>query len=135
VRSLPEAVYAAERVVDETTRRFATMAEVKEFVEHVVDDDWFYDTYPAARGRYPIVESRSSSASFSVCAGDVIAIGNSPHHRTAAVVLHELAHFATASADGHGPIFRNAYLKLVRRHMGFYAWADLEQAYRHEIIV
>lgn len=131
VLSLPEAVYGAESAaLGPVTRRFPTMAEVQSYVETLTSTDWWDETFPAARGRRPVVEARSSSATFSVCSGDVLAIANRPQHRTAATVLHELAHFATDCADGHGPIFRTAMLKLVRREMGFPAYVELEQAYR-----
>lgn len=134
VRSLPEAVYRAEwRTLDPVARRFPTMAALQSYVDHLTMSEWWDEHFPAARDRHPVVEARSSSARFSVCSGDVIAIINSPTGRTMSTVLHELAHYATASADGHGPIFRNAMIKLVRHEMGIYAAVELEQAYREEM--
>ena len=132
ILSLPEACYRAEADLKITSRRFANIAEVREFVEQVMDEDWFFETFPAAAGRTPIIESRSSGATWSMCSGDVIAIARVG--RNAATVLHELAHWATASADGHGPIWRNAYLKLVRRHIGFHAYGELEAGFKREIV-
>lgn len=134
VRSLPEAVYRAEwETLDPITRRFGTMAEVRAFVELVLSDDaWWHKTFPA--GPFEVyVEERSSSARFAVAVnGNTIAIPNNPTGRTVATVLHELAHIGSTVHD-HGPIFRTGMLKLVRRHMGFYAYAELDRAYRKNL--
>ena len=44
------------------------------------------------------------------------------------VVLHELAHLLLPRGAGHGPVFAEALLTLVRHEMGFPAFAELFQA-------
>jgi putative metallohydrolase (TIGR04338 family) len=137
VRSLPEAVYRAEDLtLSPVTRRFPTMAAVRAYVTELTLSDWWQLEFPAATTGV-VVETRSSSARFSLSVDDgwcgLVAIANNPQHRTLAVVLHELAHAATVHADGHGPIFRSAMLRLVRREMGIYAAVELEASYRREL--
>lgn len=133
VKSLPEAVYKAEdNVLMPITRRFSTFKEVEQFVESLTASEWWYRTFPNAP-LHVIVEQRSATAAFSVAHDNVIALANNPQGRNIANVLHELAHVATMCADGHGPIFRGAMLKLVRSHMGFYAYVDLEREYRNQL--
>ena len=128
---MPDAVYRAEdTVLAPVARRFPTMAELRHYVIELTLSDWWQEQFPAAQVGIA-VEERSSSARFSLAVDSShIAIANAPHHRTIAVVLHELAHVATVSADGHGPIFRSAMIKLVRREMGIYAAVELEAEYR-----
>ena len=40
------------------------------------------------------------------------------------VVLHELAHLLAPPGTAHGPEFLAVQLELVRREMGFPAWAE-----------
>ena len=105
------------------------MKELVTYVNYLTHSDWWITSFPAAIVGVN-VETRSPSARFAVATGETIAIPNNPDHRSIVTVLHELAHIATASADGHGPIFRSAFIKLVRKEMGFYAAVELEQAYR-----
>lgn len=130
-KSLPEACYRAEAFLQPVARRFSTMQEVRDYVMDLTSSDWWIESFPAAFVSIE-VETRSSSARWSLALkdGTTIAIANNPRHRTLAVILHELAHVATVSADGHGPIFRSAMIKLVRREMGVYAAVELEQEYR-----
>jgi putative metallohydrolase (TIGR04338 family) len=44
------------------------------------------------------------------------------------VVLHELAHLLLPPHAGHGPPFAEVLLELVRHEMGFFAYAELQQA-------
>lgn len=129
-KSLPDACYTAEgTVLQPVARRFNTMRELEAFVTDLTTSDWWIENFPAAVVGVQ-VEARSSTARFSLSHGEWISIANNPMHRTMATVLHELAHAATANADGHGPIFRSAMIKLVRKEMGFYAAVDLENEYR-----
>ena len=137
VLSLPEAVYRAEsRTILLSARQFSTVREMRLWVKDVTESDFWVSTFPRAP-HHVNVEVRSGSARFSVAHGNseegTIAIANNPDHRNVAVVLHELAHLATSNADGHGPIFRNALLKMVRHYMGFYSYVDLKNAYRVEM--
>jgi len=137
VLSLPEAVYRAEdRTILSSARRFRTVREMEFWIEEVTTSDFWYSTFPQAPDHVE-VEIRSGSAQFSLAHSNrvvgVVAIANNSEHRNMAVVLHELAHVATRNADGHGPIFKNALLKMVRHYMGFYSYVDLENAYREEI--
>lgn len=133
VKSLPEAIYTAERLtVGEYGRQFTNFGSIESFVDGLVSSNWWMRTFPNA----PVhvhVDKRSPSARFSVAHDNVIALANNPQGRNIANVLHELAHVATMCADGHGPIFRGAMLKLVRSHMGFYAYVDLEREYRNQL--
>ena len=132
VKSLPEAVYKAEdNVLMPIARRFSTFKEVEQFVENLTASEWWHKTFPDAP-LHVIVEQRSATAAFSVSHENVIAIANNPNHRTSAVVLHELAHVASRTGD-HGPIFREALLKLVRHEMGYYAYIDLRNEYREQM--
>ena len=132
VKSLPEAVYKAEdNVLMPITRRFSTFKEVEQFVESLTASEWWYRTFPNAP-LHVIVEQRSATAAFSVSHGNVIAVANNPAHRTSAVILHELAHVASQTMD-HGPIFREALLKMVRHEMGYYAYIDLRNEYREQM--
>jgi putative metallohydrolase (TIGR04338 family) len=133
--SLPNAVYRAEGLVlDPISRRFSTMAELTGVVAEITASGWWSTQFPAAADKAIRVEPRSSSASYSLAHSDgLILIGNSPRHRTLAVVLHELAHIGTGLCDGHGPIFRTAMGLLVRRFMGFPAAVELEAAYRAQM--
>lgn len=134
-KSLPEAVYSAEHaVLHPITRKFDTMAEVREFVTDLTLSDWWTEQFPAAHTGIA-VETRSSSAVFALGHGErgVVSLPNNPFGRSLCTVLHELAHVATVEADGHGPIFRSAMIKLVRREMGFYAAVDLETEYRRRM--
>lgn len=135
--SLPEAVYRAEnKAILSSARQFSTTREMRSWVKDVTESDFWLSTFPRAP-HHVNVEIRSGSARFSVAHGNseegTIAIANNPAHRNVAVVLHELAHLATRNADGHGPIFRNALLKMVRYYMGFYSYVDLENAYKEEM--
>lgn len=137
VRSLPDAVYRAEdTVLGPVTRQLTTMAEVRDFVSHLTTSDWWQEQFPAAHTGIE-VETRSSSARFALGHGEagLVSIPNNPWGRSLATILHELAHVATVQADGHGPIFRSAMIKLVRREMGFYAAVDLEAEYRRRMSV
>ncbi len=136
-RSLPDAVYRAEdTVLGPVTRRFATMAEVRDYVAHLTTSDWWQQQFTAAHTGIE-VEARSSSASFALGHGaeGLVSIPNNPWGRSLCTILHELAHVATVQADGHGPIFRSAMIALVRREMGFYAAVELEAEYRRNLSV
>lgn len=116
------------------TRKFATMAEVREYVASLTTSDWWESQFPAAHLNIE-VEARSSSATFALGHGKAgrVSLPNNPFGRSLCTILHELAHVATIQADGHGPIFRSAMIKLVRREMGFYAAVDLEAEYRRRM--
>lgn len=129
--SLPEACYRAEGVLHPLARRFPTMQSIEDYVVALVDSDWFAENFPWVYSP-PIIEARSSSATFSVCSGNVIAIANNPEHRILTIVLHELAHYVTSPEDGHGAKWRGTFLTLVRREMGFPAYIALRDAYRAE---
>lgn len=133
VRSLPEAVYTAENLtISKVARRFDDFRSIEDFVEQVITDPWWELKFPAAP-LHVHIERRSSSSHWSVAHGNTIALANNPQGRSLSTVLHELAHVATAQADGHGPIFRGALLKLVRRYMGFYAYVALKEEYRRQM--
>jgi putative metallohydrolase (TIGR04338 family) len=105
------------------------MGDVERYVTALTTSDWWIEQFPAATVGVR-VDTRSSSASFAVACGELIAIPNNPRARQLGVVLHELAHVATDYADGHGPIFRSALIRLVRKEMGFFAAIELEREYR-----
>lgn len=109
------------------------MAEVRAYIDMVWNSEWMEETYPHALRNQPRVESRSSSARYSVydVNARVIVIANSPWHRTTSVALHEFAHFLEPD-DGHGALWRTAYLRLVREFMGFDAYGMLVDGYRRE---
>ena len=129
-RSLPELVYGVETaVLRPVGRKFRTMKELITYVTCLTTSDWWIESFPKATVGVH-VEIRSPSAVFGIATGETIAIPNNPDHRAIVSVLHELAHIATNNGDGHGPLWRAAFIKLVRKEMGFYAAIELEQAYR-----
>jgi len=115
-------------------RRFRRFAEVRAYVDHVVGDPWWSDTFPWA----PVavhLERRSRSATFSAAHvavdGDAVVFLRDGSW-DAVTVLHELAHVAARSGLGdrppHGPEFTDALRSLWRRHLGIQAWAALDLA-------
>jgi putative metallohydrolase (TIGR04338 family) len=50
------------------------------------------------------------------------------------VVLHELAHLLVPDGEGHGPMFAETLLTLVRAEMGFPAFAELYYALRRRAL-
>lgn len=130
MQSFPlEVVYQAEwRAIGGTTRSFPTISSIQEYVNNLWLSDWFEEEFPyATMESPPIVEARSSSARYSLAIPEkgVIAMANDPAARVAGTILHEVAHMVTPNHD-HDVIWRSAFLKLVRRELGFYAWVALE---------
>lgn len=122
---LSEAVYRAEDYLFEMGRQFTDDDEVRRYIANLTMTDWWMDTF--RNDPCPGVLFDDSNCSHATVEG-IMLVGRSG--RNLAVILHELAHYATFCADGHGPIYREAMKKLVRREMGFYAWAPLENSYR-----
>ncbi len=125
---------AEDEALPDGGRRFARFTEVEDYVEQVVGDPWWSQTFPWA----PVdveVRRRSRSATFSAAhvsiSGEAVLFVRDGSW-DAVTVLHELAHVAARSGLGagrsHGAEFTDALQELWRRHLGVHAWAALVQA-------
>ena len=127
------AVYAAEAAsVDRLGRRWAERSQAQGFLDRLSGSEWF-----AARWPWLLrctIERRGSGAVWSTyhpldadgprgCASEgVLLIAGAPLLEP--VILHELAHLLLPPGSDHGPAFARTMLTLVRREMGFFAYAD-----------
>lgn len=130
-------VYAAEEAtVARWGRTWSTVRDAQAYADGVVGSAWFFERWPALVR--VTIERRGSGATWSTChaldgpgpqgiptegvillAGPVFA---------QATILHELAHLLLPPDAGHGPEFTATLLELVRREMGFHAFAELRRA-------
>ncbi len=135
-------VYRAEReafdVYSDSTPRL-DFAAVERFVQGVIAEPWFLDTF-GALGAVRIKDGRGTRHAYS--AYDPRRRGvlfSFPRwSRSLPVLLHEIAHPASLRRHGlvaaHGPEFAAAYLSLVERHIGTEAHERLHEAFtRHRV--
>lgn len=112
-------LYEAERCLWGHGRDFASNQEVIEYLDSVVQSDWFVKKY----GWVPPIRVESfQSTKWAGCAdrqGYVIYLKK----RTENVVLHELSHLL-CSSDQHDEHFVSIFQHLIRNAMGFYAWSE-----------
>jgi hypothetical protein len=105
------ALYAAERAAFEGTDLEAVrpFEEVAAIIDAVITGEWWpgdqVRVSPARR------DSRSSSARLGSDASTEIRL--SPEQTTVATAAHELAHALAGPAQGHGPLYRCAYLDVI----------------------
>src|SRR3954469_22333679 len=114
------ALYRAEVGVNHG-RRFSEVEEAQEFIDRLMDHQWWEDEYP----QVVRVEVRFIPGLDSVGAwepdhrGGVMEMAKD--HRCELYLLHELAHVLADSRYGrcsHNPWFARTYLTLVYRVMG-----------------
>ncbi|GAC1378732.1 MAG: hypothetical protein NVSMB4_08370 [Acidimicrobiales bacterium] len=133
------AVYAAEAAsIDRVGRRWWWTSGAQDFVDHLIDSDWF-----AARWPWLLrctIERRGAGAVWSTfhaldadgpggrASEGVLLVAGAPLLEP--VVLHELAHLLLPPGTDHGPAFARTLLTLVRHEMGFFAYAELLSALR-----
>jgi putative metallohydrolase (TIGR04338 family) len=133
------ALYAAEAgCLDGQGRRWQRLADVQAYVDELTTSSWFFERWPwFVRCQ---IERRGSGSVWSTCErldrdgpdgrateGVILLAARS---LTQPVVLHELGHLLLPPDSGHGPDFAQTLLTLVRREMGFVAFADLFEALR-----
>lgn len=126
-----EACYKAEHVLDRKTRVFTDIRQVRAYVDALVESEWFYDRWP--RLETVTVHRKGSGATWSQARGHGPECGEiflAPKALDLATVLHELAHLCCSADEGHGLLFVETLLTLVRHEIGFQAWADLYYALR-----
>lgn len=112
-------LYTAERCLWSHGRDFASNQEVVEYLDSVVQSEWFVKQY----GWLPPVRVETMrSTKWAGCTDRqkyVIYVSK----RTENVVLHELAHIL-CSTEEHDEIFVSIIQGLIRNAMGVYAWAE-----------
>lgn len=130
-------VYAAEReALDGRGTRWRRLRDAQAYVDAVVGSPWFGERWP--HFVHCAVERRGSGSVYSTndpldvmgpegrpLEGVVLLADRSLRQE---VVLHELAHLLAPPGCGHGAPFIEVHLELVRREMGFFAWADYRSA-------
>jgi putative metallohydrolase (TIGR04338 family) len=115
-------------------RRFSGVAEARSYLDRLVGSEWFFEHWPNLQGVE--VQRRGPGARWSCSYGEVFeeALAVRGVIRLAvldqATVLHELAHLCCPQPSGHDTGFAETLLTLVRREMGFGAFAELYQALR-----
>jgi len=133
-----EALYAAEaESVDGHGIVWPRLADAQDAVDALVGSAWFGARWP--HFVRAVVERRGAGARWSThqaldgdgpggrpTEGVILVAG--PLRQT--VVLHELAHLLLPPGAGHGPGFAETMLTLVRREMGFVAFAEYFHALR-----
>ncbi|MHB8465357.1 MAG: hypothetical protein ACYDH6_02390 [Acidimicrobiales bacterium] len=113
--------------------RWRKVADAQAYVDRLVCSAWFFERWPSFVRC--TVERRGSGSRWSTqCALDaarsegVILVADGG--LTQPVILHELAHLLLPPETGHGPLFAETLLTLVRHEMGFAAFADCYHALR-----
>lgn len=128
-RTQQEAVYAAENALSGYGRRFKDIREVRAYLADLTGTDWWIDRYGEQLATIGADTLRSQKWAGTASRGR-LAVNIARQGRNEATVLHEVAHLITSEEEGHGPVFCHTLLVLVRERMGFFAWADLEGAFR-----
>jgi putative metallohydrolase (TIGR04338 family) len=126
-------LYAAEAAtIDQVGRRWTRCADAQAYVDRLIASAWFADRWPNMVAC--TVVRRGSRSAWSTCehldaAGPdgrategVILLADGALRQP--VLLHELAHLLLPPDEGHGLLFAETLLRLVRHEMGFYAFAD-----------
>lgn len=136
------ALYAAE---DETIAhlgvRWRRCGDAQAYLDRLIASAWFFEHWPgflrcrvARRGagsRWSTCERFDTGEPAEAGTGGVILVADGC--LTQPVVLHELAHLLLPPDVGHHPAFAETLLTLVRREMGFFAFADLSNALRRSV--
>jgi hypothetical protein len=131
------ALYAAEATtIDRLGRRWSRLRDAQGYLDGLIGSDWFFERWP--HFVRATLERRGRGSTWSTChpldangpegaptEGVILPAGTAV---TQSTILHELAHLLVPPDTGHGPLFADALLALVRREMGFFAFADLQHA-------
>jgi len=134
-----EQLYAAEaETISELGLRWKHVADVRAYLDGLVESEWFAERWP--HFVRCTAERRGSGSVWSTCQRlDEDGPGGRATEGTVMladgalaqpVVLHELAHLLLPPDAGHGPEFAETLLTLVRREMGFFAFAAYYHALR-----
>ena len=125
------AVYAGEEAaLAGAGREFRDLREVRGYLDELVGSDWWADRWPHLE-MIPVDRTRSGRFSgYAVEGSGEIRLGSLREP----VVLHEVAHVVTPGA-GHGPVFVEALLALVRERLGFHAYGALQAELRRRHVV
>jgi putative metallohydrolase (TIGR04338 family) len=132
-------LYVAEaETLDGRGRRWHRRAEVQAYVDTLIASAWFTERWPDLLRC--TIERRGSGSVWSTCDRlDASGPGGAATEGvilladgclTQPVVLHELAHLLLPPHVGHGPVFAETLMTLVRHEMGFFAFADYYYALR-----
>jgi putative metallohydrolase (TIGR04338 family) len=124
-------VYESEEAaLAQAGRVFRHVGEVRAYISELLASDWWAERWPQIEA-IPVSRSRSGRMSG-------YAVDGTREIRLASlrepVVLHEIAHVVTPGA-GHGPVFVNALLALVRERLGFHSYGALLAEFRHRDVV
>jgi putative metallohydrolase (TIGR04338 family) len=125
--AMQKALYAADVTVT-AGRTFATVKEVRRYVDDLLCEEWFQWTWPSVLAVN--VERRSNGATWSYADDVTMTISLAPSGLNERMVLHELAHLCVGTIYGHNARFCRSYLTLVRRQMGFHVYGELLAALR-----
>jgi putative metallohydrolase (TIGR04338 family) len=116
-------VYCAENVLADVSRRFSSHEEVWRYLDRVISDPWFESRWPHVIEVR--VEKTSDSRFLGIASRKDLAIALHKNGLRLDVALHELAHLCAPEGAGHTASWRQVFLELVRREMGFFAYTDL----------
>jgi len=130
------AVYAAEQeALVGVGRRWRRLGEAQDYADRLVESEWF-----AARWGHFVacaVERRGRGSRWSLARCLEAGPGGranegvvllAPQDLCQRAFLHELSHLLVPPGSGHGPAFIEVHLELVRRELGFVAYADYRAA-------
>lgn len=122
------ALYAAELAAFDGTSYevVVPIGALRALAARVVAAPWW------PHGDVPVVAARSDAGSSSTRqrGGERPVIRLARPQMTPATLVHELAHVLAGLGDGHGPVFRRAYLDLAAFLWGERQAAWLDDAYR-----
>jgi putative metallohydrolase (TIGR04338 family) len=130
-RERQQSVYAGEEAaLAGAGRVFRDLREVRAYLDELIGSDWWADRWPHIEA-IPVGRTRSERFSGYAPEGSgEIRVGS----LTEPVVLHEVAHVVAPGA-GHGPVFVEALLALVRERLGFHAFGALLAELRQRDVV
>jgi putative metallohydrolase (TIGR04338 family) len=130
-------LYAAEAAtIAAAGRRWTRLRDAQAYLDGLIESAWFATRWPCLLRC--TIERRGSGSVWSTCqrlgptgsedfpAEAVILVADGA--LTQPVVLHELAHLLAPPGAGHGPVFADVLLTLVRHEMGFFAYAEFLHA-------
>ena len=133
------ALYEAEaRSVSPLGRRWRRIPDVQRYVDGLIGGDWFGSRWPhlvrctvERRGggaRWSTFQALDTDGPGGTATEGVLLLA--PAGLDQPTVLHELAHLVLPAGVGHARPFAEVLLSLVRREMGFFAYADLRRELR-----
>ena len=131
-------VYAAEaETIAAGGRRWRSTREAQEYVDGLLRSDWLAERWPelaevtvqrrGSGARWSVAVPEETSAASGACRSGRLLIAGP---LVQPVLLHELAHLLVHPDDTHGTEFARTHLALVRREMGFPAFAEYREALR-----